>query len=701
MPFTDLELPQAIFSTDHDPIRDFFVPVLGQSVLYDVAVGYFTSGWIRDAAEGIAALAKNGGRSRWVISPNLTQDDWDTLSALTGEQAEDHIQNLAAFSLEQLIEELREDTRKVLGWMVHDRILSFRVAVPKNRLSGIFHAKIGVFEDGEGNRIGFSGSYNMTAGANTNWESMDIFRSWEPGEAGRIDAKSAQFGKIWDRLDPNLTVYKPTDTSLKPLVEIVKHTERPYPRPPQVETPAADAPSPPPRRVPRIPDTYAQLRPHQEQAIEGWFANKGRGIYHMATGSGKTVTALATAVQLVEKLDKAIVIVAVPQRHLARQWSEEALAFGFDPVLCYESSSTWVSAAQDALVDYNLELTSNLFLITVNKTFMGMHFQGLLEKMAGPVLFVADEMHNLGGRAIKELLPERVPYRLGLSATPDRHYDKEGTALLRSYFGETVIEYGIAEAIADGTLCSYYYYPELVPFTDQEMHEYRELSAKISRLWGAGADPDDEGSGGSLDKLLIKRARLIAGAGNKLPRLVELLGETDESPYTLVYCGDEREDGERQVDKVVRVIGKDLGKRCDRFTMTESTAERAALLRSFAEGMLHILVSVRCLDEGVDVPRTQKAYILASTSNPRQFIQRRGRILRRAAGKEHATIHDFITVPPDSAGFGPGDGAFGAERNLMRRELARVGEFASVALNSGVALQRLRHIKERYNLMDE
>jgi superfamily II DNA or RNA helicase len=247
-----------------------------------------------------------------------------------------------------------------------------------------------------------------------------------------------------------------------------------------------------------------------------------------------------------------------------------------------------------------------------------------------------------------------------------------------------VLEFGLKEAIEHGFLCQYYYHPVIVPLTEDEMSAYKELSLRIARAY-ASEGGDDDGPSDRVKKLLIERARLVGKAENKMVKLLPLLEERRTSQFNLVYCGDAKDGGDRQVDRVLRLIGTRLGMRANRFTAEETPAERQEVLRDFVSGRLQALVAIRCLDEGVDVPRTETAYILASSTNPRQFIQRRGRVLRRAPGKRTATIYDFITVP-DLDDLSHGDSAaFNIERNLVRRELIRVNEFAELALNRGEA----------------
>jgi superfamily II DNA or RNA helicase len=305
-------------------------------------------------------------------------------------------------------------------------------------------------------------------------------------------------------------------------------------------------------------------------------------------------------------------------------------------------------------------------------------------------------------------------HRLGLSATPQRWYDEEGTETLQSYFGGTVYEYGLEKAIESGALCEYYYAPHIIELQDDEMERYMQLTGKIGRLiarQGYGNDFELEDNE-TLQRALFKRARLIGTAREKLDLLIELFNRERNPTHSLVYCSDGSTgvDGEgiRHIDAVTNRLRTDCSLRVNQFTAREDQSERETLLAAFEAGEIDMLTAIRCLDEGVDVPATRTAYILASTSNPREYVQRRGRILRPHEDKDYAVIHDFITVPDTSRH--PkvlSEDRYDAERTLIRKELERVTTFAEAARNhpdadiDGVPTTEpsLQEIKRRYDLL--
>lgn len=460
---------------------------------------------------------------------------------------------------------------------------------------------------------------------------------------------------------------------------------------------------------------WVEARSYQQDAIQHWLNQEGKGILRMATGTGKTITALLAASRITRILDQGLVLtVAVPYQHLVDQWAADLKAFGARPVLAYQSRRNWQPRLERELLEFNSDSRDTCVVVTTHRTLSQESARRTLNRATGPSMLIADEVHHLGANQSQKALMESFDFRLGLSATPERWYDEEGTEALEKYFGGTVFDYGLEQAIDAGALCEYYYVPHIVELQDDEMERYMQLTSKIGRLiarQGEGPDFDIEDNQG-LQTALFQRARLIGTAREKLDLLVELFEQTVEPSHSLVYCSDGstgvEQDGERHVDATTRRLRKDCGLTVNRFTAREDQEEREQLLSAFEAAEIEVLTSIRCLDEGVDVPATRTAYILASTTNPRQYIQRRGRILRNHPEKKYAVIHDFITVPdttrhPEVLS----DDRYEAERNLIRKELERVTMFADAARNhpdadiSGVPTteRSLQSIKRRYNLL--
>lgn len=676
-------------TSSHDLSREFFVPMLSNSVRYDRGVGYFSSGWLRMNSRGMVEFANNKGRARWVTSPILDEADWKALQAGNNARSDPVLHKALERSISNLISTLEKDTLSALAWMVADGILTFKLALPHQKLhQGDFHDKFGIFSDDYGNQVAFNGSYNDSIQGTRNYESIKIFCSWQRSFAPLVQSDAERFERLWNNLDPNVQVFDLPEAARENILRL-RTGERPYEEPEWIKLhhirEATITYSPPRPTIPS--DTL--LRDYQQEAIDQWFAHQCQGLLEMATGTGKTITALAASARLYDQEQQLAVIIAVPYQHLVDQWHDEAIEFGYRPILAYKSKASWLQDLNNQIMDYNAGYRRFISVIVTHTTFISKDFQASINRLKAPSLLIADEAHHLGAEQSRWNYPENVSFRLALSATPDRWFDDEGTTALRAYFGETVFTFSLQEAIGV-SLTPYYYYPHLVSLTDEELEQYQELSLKIARLANSKDDQKQE----ALEMLLIKRARLMNNAQNKLSILSDLINGQKHIDHTLFYCTPE------QIDKVLQLLGWEKGLLIHRFTAQEDTKERKQLLADFASGKLQALVAMKCLDEGVDVPSTDTAYILASSGNPREFIQRRGRILRKAPGKEHSYIHDLIAVPPVSNTKLLDSPTFASERSIIRKELQRFKEFANLALNKHHAIDVIWDMAKRYSLMD-
>jgi DNA phosphorothioation system restriction enzyme len=450
---------------------------------------------------------------------------------------------------------------------------------------------------------------------------------------------------------------------------------------------------------PQLP-TNLQLRSYQQQAVDNWFKNQGRGTLKMATGSGKTITALAIATQLYQQIGLQVLIVICPFRHLVTQWGQECEKFNLQPILACESIHKWQSKFSLQLARINIRQQEFLTVVTTNETLITPGFQSQLKYLPDRTLIIGDEVHNLGAKKRAASLPRNIGLRLALSATPERHYDDIGTQNILDYFGDILQpEFTLKEAIAQGALVHYLYYPILVELTDRESEEYLKLSRAIARkLLYQSKDRRssyDEFDTPDLTPLLMQRARLIGAAANKLTALKALMIDRLDTSHTLFYCGDGSSDSIQQLAAVTHLLGHDLGYRVNTYTAATSIPDREQLRQQFESGALQGLVAIRCLDEGIDIPAIKHAVILASSTNPRQFIQRRGRILRPDPGKDRATLYDMVVLPPalDRE-------TLSIERNLLKKELLRSIEFADLADNAATARSQLLTLQKRYGLLD-
>ncbi|KAM3109112.1 DNA phosphorothioation system restriction enzyme [Phormidesmis sp. 146-33] len=703
MSLKDLDLRNQYRSDRHNLLEDFYIPCLKRSLTYNRAVGFFSSTSLAAAARGVSALIRVGGRMRLIASPHLSSEDADAI-AQGLRQREEVIEAALVRELGQL-EQLENDRLGYLAWLLSRELLEIKLAVHQNPYQqGIYHEKLGIFRDLDDQVVVFTGSANESAsGLIDNFECIDVFRSWRSGDDERIAEKIDDFQRLWQNQTPTLDILDFPEAARRsllrlcpaqfPMMEGAEFRSRESQGDYSISAAQSDVPSLYP-----VTPSWLNLRPYQQQAIANWFTNQGRGTLKMATGSGKTITALAIAAELYQKIQLQALLVVCPYRHLVKQWARECQKFGLAPVLAFENVRSWQSLLSTQL--YNVRSGHQPFLtvITTNATLMGQGLQSQLPFFPQKTLIVGDEAHNLGAQKLEASLPRRIGLRLGLSATPERYFDDRGTQSLFDYFGAVLEpEFTLRDAIQQGALVHYLYYPILVELTEPEIEIYADLTSKIGRSIAIGGDEDNH----SLTALLMQRARLIGAAANKLEALRDVMRSRLNTTHTLFYCGDGSveddlsDESQRQLEAVAQILGKEMGYGVATYTAETTLDEREELRREFELGELPGLVAIRCLDEGVDIPAIQTAVILASSGNPRQFVQRRGRILRPHPNKQRATLFDMIVLPPDL-----GRETLETERNLLRKELQRFVEFTNLADNAGEARVKLLALQERYSLLD-
>ena len=697
-------------SDDSTLARDLYNRCLPLSVNFDRAVGFFSTSVFAGCSDGFLQFFERNGVMRVVCSPVFNRTDIDAL--VQGYRDRPALVRKPRLGLlNESPETLQASTSDFAAWLVATGKLDIRIAIRKTSLGdGLYHEKLGLFIDDEHETVAFAGSANESLSAlERNFECVDVFRSWETSERRRVEQKRAQFETLWSDETEGLEIVPFPKAARLGLLQA--RSESSSISAGQIDVTAISGLSlenidP----VTGIDETLSipsniKLRPHQKAAVREWFANDGLGILEMATGAGKTIAALAIAAKLYESIGGPLLIVIVcPYLHLAAQWVDVAELFGLEPLVCAISQQRWYEPLSTRLFNLASGRRQLASVVVSNTTFATDAFQNLLQRAPVRTLILGDEVHNLGARNLREILPQQVRYRAGLSATWKRARDPDGTAAIREYFGPPVAEYTLEQAMRDGVLCPYRYNPVLIKLQDEEFDEYLELTERIAKLYQREDDADGDESP-ILKALLIKRARLLATAAQKIPKLVELLSDRDNTSHNLIYCGDgsiesELDAGiERQIDAVTRAVGHDLNMSAARYIADTPLTARHELRRRFAAGKLQCLVAIRCLDEGVDIPETRRAFILASSTNPRQFIQRRGRILRLAPDKDLAEIFDFIVEPPADV-MEKVSPYYEITRRLFRRELYRITEFANLAINGPEAMHHLLPIRDQLGLLD-
>lgn len=649
---------------EQDLVGDFYEPCLDRSCRCDRAVGYFRSTVIVAVGAALIDFARRGGRYRVVCSPQLYEDDVEAISRGYADRNQ-IIERALLTEIETLLANVDTRDRTVaIATLIAVGSMDIRIAFRPPQL-GIFHEKLGIFEDGSGNLVSFKGSSNETWNAwhdLGNHESFEVFRSWVTGEAERIKHHREYFDRLWAGHVRNITTVAIPDGALRLLKEVAKE-----------KLDDVSVPRSHPRRRP--------LLTHQELAVANWEATGRRGVFEHATGSGKTLTALSAVDRhLAQGLP---VLILVPSELLLRQWLDEIERELDDvSVLVVGGGKTnWKKPGRvEAFTSPGIELGRRVVLATLQSASKSEFLRRV--RVGDHLLVVCDEVHRAGSQSNSKVLSLDAGARLGLSATPRRFGDDLGTGLIFGYFGNVVPPViTLADAIRAGRLVPYEYYPHIVHLNASEEDAWASITREISResAMARGASKQSGPMTERLRLLLIRRARIIKRAGSKRRLAVEVAtNHYEKGQHWLVYCDDIQQAGE------VRAALEGSGLPASEYH-TGMPGSSVETLRWFA---LYggILVSIRCLDEGVDIPQASHALILASSQNPREFIQRRGRVLRTDPAnplKQLATIHDAIVLPA----------AITEEEDytaMVKAEIARAIEFSKMAKNPGAEAELLK-----------
>lgn len=681
---------------DEDVVSKFYEPALSESISYKRMAGFFRSSSLAVAAEGIANFIENGGVMEVVACPYFSDEDIKMINSVTSEDEIDSIID-NVLSRELTPENIAEEHVEAMGWMLAHGNLKIRVVLVKREsgeffIEDLFHNKVGILSDGV-NKVVFSGSINeSSSGWETNIEEFDVFCDWrDPSE--RIEKKVSNFNKYWELGESNRKV-------TKELPDAVKEK--------WIKSVPADKKS---LKIfkNRNKTGGIQLRNYQKTAIDNWFNNHCVGIFNMATGTGKTLTAIYAVKRLLEQTSgKFILIIAVPLQHLIEDpWiknltSEISKERKLSIIRAFNSSKVWLKEAKSALVNYKFGITDNLTLVTTYDTLSSDIFISFVKPIKGKKILIADEVHNSGSIKYREGLLEEYDCRLGLSATPARYLDDDGTNYIQNYFDKEVYAFSLQRAITEINpdtgktfLTPYKYYPIFVNINDEELKDYIYLSSKLAKFIDRTDLTPFESE--QMEALLINRSRIIKNAASKLITLSALLPEYKEKgilEHCLIYCSDGKDSENENIRSRERVV-QELNKiwvPCRRFTAEEKISERQEILDNFASGETKVIVAIKCLDEGVDVPSTRNAIIMASTGNPREYIQRRGRVLRRDNNKEYANIYDFVVIPREKSY------DLETECQIFLSEYKRFKEFSDYSLNKEENESLIKKIVEKYSI---
>lgn len=717
MSFLKLDLKTEYRNQHIDVLNEFYLPLFEESKLYCRAVGFFSSSIFARYAIGLHSLAKNKGKIKIVASPALSDEDFEAIKK--GYEIRSKIIHDAI--LRELYEPknlFEKQSLNLLANYIADGTLDLKIALlgNKNHNLGIYHEKLGLLYDEDNNIVAFSGSPNESQMAlEYNYETIDVFCSWKNSDKERVSEKEQAFNSIWQGNDDKIEVFDFPDVN-EEIIKKYKYTntkneldENVYeilPENSDYETENVQL-----HQTIEIPETVT-LYDYQKQAINNWQQHNYIGIFDMATGTGKTFTGIGALCELYKNQGMVFAVIVCPYQHLVEQWVEDLEVFGIKPIIGYGSPQYkgFRRKLKNAVFDFNLQVKDFGCFICTKDTFADEDVQKSISEIHDNCLLLVDEAHNIGAQSYLKLLNKNMyKYRLALSATLDRFNDEVGTQILHDFFGEKCIEYDIERAINEGKLTRYYYYPITVELTESELEKYISISKEIfkrTKIDKYGNSILDE----SGKMLAIKRARIVAGANNKTQMLLREIEQYKNDNHILIYCGattqkenEYNEEEIRQIDNISKQLWNQLGIKTAQFTANENSMERKQLIRDFAEGdVLQGLVAIKCLDEGVNVPAVDKAFILASTTNPKEYIQRRGRVLRKYKGKEYSVIYDFVTLPRRLADVKYlTEEEMKYERTLIKNELTRIIEFSRIAENSIDSVNLMMKLKDAYGLYEE
>jgi len=700
MSLRDLDLKNAYDSDTDNILVDFYSPALAVSIRYARLTGFFSSTSLAIAAKGISGLIRNGGIIRLITGATFQEQDIIAIREAI-DNPEKVLEKAMLRELDNLEDEFVKDHVRALGWMVAKNRLKIKVAIVLDNTGyplelkdankqGIFHQKVGILEDINGNRISFSGSDNESAmGWQSNIEEFKVFRNWIEAEKDYFEADLSKFNKFWQANAKRTRIIDIPKAIEERLIEIAPNT---------IEELDLDKWIRGNKRVAGI-----GLRDYQKEAVQSWLKNEKKGIFEMATGTGKTITALSCLDRIFMEESSIVTIISSPFVHLGEQWLKESNKFGIDgeKLIADSSQSKWKDKMVDGILDVENGVSQRLLIFTTHNTFSSNDFINIIKESKKraqnqKLFLIVDEVHGIGAPERRLGLINEYDYRLGLSATPKRWFDLEGTDRIFEYFGDVVFEFSLKKAIDAGYLTPYIYKPHFTSLTQEELERYEAETRKISRAYYCSKNEDEKDEMYTL--LCIKRQKIIRNASNKLVVFKEILNEIHEVKYCLVYCSPQQIRNVQDILNSKNVIQH-------KFTESEGTradekfdgiSERDFLIKQFSLGIYHALVSMRCLDEGVDVPPARLAIMLDNSGNPREYIQRRGRVLRKYPGKEGAVIHDIIVEPTIRSSMSQELGDL--ERKIISKELERYRDFARSAQNAEECLKIMENVEAMYGV---
>ena len=715
--------------SSNEPVS-FYLYALSNSIKFDLLLGYFSSSAINILSLGFATFLYNGGKMRIVANDVLSENDANAIKNSESINTNSKLLDLKNIkSMRDSLDEYNQHFFNCISWLIANNRIEFVLIKPKNS-KGIAHYKSGIFYDEIGNKVQFKASCNFTYyGLVENLEELDVNLSWEQSAESKIKSYEDYFTDVFDKKS-DVVDYINVDDVLKNIVEtyqvqtienllideqtlIEKKSKLLHSKALKKSLENVSDIIEKINKEPKFPTGFKDgARPYQVEAYNRWVDNSYTGIFAMATGTGKTITALNCLLNLYKQDLTYKAVILVPTVALLQQWKKECESFNFKNIILVSSGTDWLNEISKHNTHNKFSNTSFIIIVTY-VTFAKTKFQSIFNDLPDETMLIGDEVHNMGSPSLLKILPKiKLKRKLGLSATPNRKYDEESNENLNIFFEDKppyLFEFSMERALEEGRLCNYTYTPHLVQLTEEENKEYIKYTQRLMLHFDQNTKKYKNSK--EVTDLLLKRKNIINKASNKIHSFRRVINEVynenrNNLKYTLVYVPEgsepdygtyeeyvENEDDKKLINEYTKIVSE-----VDQNIMvrqyTSQTIDRNKVINDFTNGKVDVLTSMKCLDEGVDIPRSEIAIFCASSGNPRQFIQRRGRVLRNHIDKSIAKIHDLVVIPFQSHN----DKIIEAEKSMIKNELQRVIDFAGLSLNKIDTYEILKPILEKYNL---
>lgn len=727
--FQSIDFPKSLrYSSLGDRIpMEFFDSVFPLAKEMDMVLGYFSSSAIRELSGSIALFLYGGGKLRIITNQFYSEEDYNSLFKEVDLVDQDKFINLFK-DLESLKNNLSSQDQHFfdcLKYLIKENRLEL---IPVKYNSGLAHTKNFILRDHFGNTIAASGSLNFTlSGIILNNESLSVYLGWEgPRFQAAIEDFTNEFQSIYNKTNKEFTYLEgqlleskiETIGEEKDIEQIIQQSHELLKRNSSIKEKVLALKTSREERFNRIlreeklkpiAPNWFKPRPYQIKAYNNWIKNSRNGIFNMATGTGKTLTSLNIIYEEYLKYGHVNLFILVPTSILLDQWVEECRSFNLINIITSKDTRYHEDLRRLSRRVGEEGFAPNFVFITTYANFSRKKFQLTFSKLNFPELTcIFDECHNVGSRSMNKVLPMNIKYRIGLSATPQRMFDDYGNNKMYDYFNSNpdcfTFTYGMLKAIKNNMLCPYYYHPIFVYLNEDELKDYKAFTPKLMANFDSHTNKFTEEG----ERLLMLRKQIIHKAVNKLTALKRLISELDDLKYTFIYAPegnfinadkdefDEEEEDVRIIKEYTSAVNS-LGYRAR--SLTGYNHDRDKSLEDFKEGRLDTLVAMKVLDEGVNIPITRKAIFCSSTGNPRQFIQRRGRVLRKheASKKEYAEIYDLIVLPYDP--FTHEEDIIPLEKRIIHSEVIRAADFAYAAINKELLMDsELNEICTYFNI---